>query len=399
MSNMRILMNDHAGHPFQVQLSRELARRGHQVLHTYCSSVQTPHGALEKNQKDSDSFEVIAVGLSNPFNRYGMHHRWRQEKELGNKMTEIVSRFHPDVIISANTPLRAQSDLLTAGRLQKAKFIFWAQDLLGIGITKALKRKMPIAGYIIGKYFQHLERKLLGRSDHVVVITADYLPYIPKHLTTKHKATVIENWAPLDEVTIMPKKNSWSKKHGLNDKFCYVYSGTLGMKHNPELLFRLALRLKLCPNSRVVVISEGLGADYLKKKKREHGLNNLILLGFQPYGVLPEVFGSADVLMAVLEPEAGAFAVPSKVLTYLCANRALLVAIPRENLVARIVTDNNAGIVVSPTDETAFINAAIKLANDDDLRRRFAINGLKYARETFDIKKITQQFEAIIQAA
>jgi hypothetical protein len=32
---MRILISDYSGHPFQVQLSRELARRGHGVTHSY----------------------------------------------------------------------------------------------------------------------------------------------------------------------------------------------------------------------------------------------------------------------------------------------------------------------------------------------------------------------------
>jgi colanic acid biosynthesis glycosyl transferase WcaI len=396
---MRILLNDHAGHPFQVQLSRELARRGHQVVHTYCSSVQTPHGALEKKLEDPDRFEVVGVGLSNLFNRYGLRSRWCQEKELGNKLIEIVRIFQPEVIISANTPLRAQSDLLKACRQHKAKFIFWAQDLLGIGITKALKGKIPLAGYFIGKYFQNLERSLLGKSDHVVVITADYLPYLPNRLISRHKATVIENWAPLEEMNVFSKKNSWSEKHQLAEVFCYIYTGTLGIKHNPEMLFRLALELKGRQHSRVVVISEGLGADYLKQKKMKYGLENLILMGFQPYNVLPEVFGTADILMAVLEPEAGVFAVPSKVLSYLCADRALLLAVPHENLAARIVTGSNAGLVVSPKDETGFINAAIKLSNDTDLRKRLAENGLKYAQETFDIKKITNKFETIILSA
>ena len=38
---MRILVHDYAGHPFQVQLSRALAQRGHDVLHAYCASLQT----------------------------------------------------------------------------------------------------------------------------------------------------------------------------------------------------------------------------------------------------------------------------------------------------------------------------------------------------------------------
>jgi len=41
---MRLLIHDYAGHPFQVQLSRELARRNHEVLHLYAGYNVTPHG-------------------------------------------------------------------------------------------------------------------------------------------------------------------------------------------------------------------------------------------------------------------------------------------------------------------------------------------------------------------
>ena len=43
---MRILVNDYAGHPFQLQLSRELARRGHTILHTYFADAKGPKGNL-----------------------------------------------------------------------------------------------------------------------------------------------------------------------------------------------------------------------------------------------------------------------------------------------------------------------------------------------------------------
>ena len=47
---MRIFVHDYAGHPFQIELSRSLAARGHLVEHTYCSSlVTTPHGAVADN--------------------------------------------------------------------------------------------------------------------------------------------------------------------------------------------------------------------------------------------------------------------------------------------------------------------------------------------------------------
>ena len=63
---MRILLNDFSGHPFPVQLSRELAHRGHTVLHTWCASFLTPHGALGKMPGDPgapDTFHFLAAGF------------------------------------------------------------------------------------------------------------------------------------------------------------------------------------------------------------------------------------------------------------------------------------------------------------------------------------------------
>ena len=53
---MRIIVHDYVGHPFQVQLSRELARRGHEVLHLYCSSFVTPRGELTRRDDDPPGF-------------------------------------------------------------------------------------------------------------------------------------------------------------------------------------------------------------------------------------------------------------------------------------------------------------------------------------------------------
>ena len=39
---MRILINDHAGQPFQVELRRSLAARGHEVLRTFAAGLHTP---------------------------------------------------------------------------------------------------------------------------------------------------------------------------------------------------------------------------------------------------------------------------------------------------------------------------------------------------------------------
>ena len=394
---MRILLNDHAGHPFQVQLSRSLARRGHVVSHTYCASLQTPRGVLEVQDTDPDMLDIKGIRLDKEFSRYSLFTRFCQERELGRRLVEQIERFSPDVVISANTPLGAQAAILRKCRAKKIKFVFWVQDLLGVGINKNLKKKLPVAGSAIGRYYMRLETSLLCKSDEVVVITDDFETILAKGGVHRDKIHVIHNWAPLEDIPVLPRSNRWAREHGLENKICLLYSGTLGMKHDPDLLLQLAVRLRERENVRIVVVSEGLGAVFLNRKKKELNLENLITIGFQPFQILPSVLASADVLVAILEPDAGVFAVPSKVLTYMCAKRPLLLAVPSMNLAARIVGDNGAGIVVPPSNETAFINAAIKLINDDKLRASLASNGLKYAQKTFNIEKITDRFEEIIQ--
>ena len=63
------------------------------------------------------------------------------------------------------------------------------------------------------------------------------------------------------------------------------------------------------------------------------------MLPYQPFDRLPEVLASADVLVVILEPEAGRFSVPSKTLSYLCAGRAVLGSMPATNPAARLLTE------------------------------------------------------------
>jgi len=101
----------------------------------------------------------------------------------------------------------------------------------------------------------------------------------------------------------------------------------------------------------------------------------------------------------VLEPEAGAFSVPSKILTYLCAARPLLVSVPAGNLAARVVERSGGGVVVRPGDRPAFLAAAGRLLEDEQPRAELAKRGRAYAETEFDIESIAARFEGVLERA
>jgi glycosyltransferase involved in cell wall biosynthesis len=166
------------------------------------------------------------------------------------------------------------------------------------------------------------------------------------------------------------------------------------MKHRPDLLYLLAKRTQ--QECTVVIITDGIGREYLEKMPP---LENLRLLPFQPYEALPEVLASADVLLATLDAEAGKFAVPSKILTYLCAGRPILFAGPRENLSASIIERSGGGLVVHPNELSAWVRAARSLISDAGLRAQLGSKARSYADRTFDIAKIGDAFENLLLSA
>jgi len=352
---MRILIHDHSGHPFQIQLSRCLSRRGHDVLHVYNASFPTPRGAMVKQATDKVGFDIIGIELPGGFDKYAYFKRRMQEIQYARSLIKVLDRFNPDTIISSNTPLDSQSLLRKASRSRDINFIFWVQDLYSLAIQRILQKKVPIFGWFVASYYKRLERQLLTQSDQIIIITKDFFSIMDRWNIDRKKIHMIENWAPLEEVSMQPRWNSWARELELADKKCLLYAGTLARKHNPDLLLQVALHFRDKKNVKLVVVSEGPGVDWLKEKKDLLNLENVILLGFQPFERLSEVLGSATVLLAILESEAGAYSVPSKVLTYMCAGRPLLLAVPKENLAARIVSQNKAGLTVSPSDALSFV--------------------------------------------
>ena len=385
---MRILIHDFGGYAFPLQLSRQLARRGHDVAHTYCASLTTtPPGVAH----DSESYVLKPLHTKRSFDKYNLIRRWHQEHEYGRLIRKTCRTFAPDVVLSGNAPLPAQHQLLKYCRRQNTSFVFWLQDLLGVAAVRILKSKHWILGATVGRYMESLERQMLRNSTAVVSICRDFVPMLKAMGVGKEQIHVIENWGLVPETT--RNDGDWVVSHGLDDRFVFLYTGTLSLKHNPDLLLQLACATR--STAHVVVISQGMGADWLNVQKAELDLANLTILPYQDSGDLPSIYGAADVLMALLTRDAGVFSVPSKVLTYLCTARPVLAAMPSDNLASRILLRTGAGRVTPAGDAEAFVEQALQLMQDASARASMGAAARAYAEEHFDIEQITDRFESV----
>jgi glycosyltransferase involved in cell wall biosynthesis len=375
------------------QLAKALASRGHEVSYVYCTSSQTPSRSSTAFSP-ADKVTVFPIELGSQFAKWRLVKRFGQERTYGARVASALAGLRPDLIVSGNTPIEIQAMIQKVCQRSETPFVFWLQDIYSIGV-KSVVSKFPVIGQLIAARYGLLERRVVRRSNCVVAISNDFYHLVVDWGVEPGRIAVIENWAEFPDFPLPPKENEWVVRQGLLGKRILLYSGALGFKHNPRLFLDLASEFRDDPDVRIVVISEGYGAEWLSQHLQ--AFPGLVLLPFQAARDFPKALVSAEVLIAILEPDAAKYSVPSKVLTYMTAGKPILAAIPAANLAARTILAAAAGVVADPDNPTEFRRLARSLMDDGDRRDQLGTAALTYARANFEIGRIASRFEEIFQ--
>jgi len=391
-ADLRLVIHDYSGHPGQVHLSRELARRGHHAEHQYCASYTTGRGATQRRDGDPESFSVRAIELSSEFARYSPVSRVRQELQYARMSTSAILAARPDVAVLSNIPLLSLFILTLLLRLRRVPYVFWQQDVYSEAIRVVARDRLGRLGSLVGWVAGRAERQVARGAAAVIAISDTFIAQLDAWAVAPSKVHVVPNWGAIDEMPVRPRDNAWAKAHDLVDVPVVMYAGTLGLKHDPSVLSRLA---RTAPTgSRMVVVSEGRGREWLESEAGE--VPGLVLLDYQPYEQLPDMLASADVLLVVLESDASRYSVPSKVLNYFCAGRPVLALLPQDNAVAHMVEAAEAGLVVAPGDADAASAALGNLLSSPATRDQMGTAARRYAERTFDVGLVGERFESLL---
>lgn len=391
---MRILVHDHSGHPFQAELSRELARRGHAVTHSYAAGYVSGKGRLEPAPGETITFE--GIGGDKPIDNLRFASRLWREIVRGFALTNEVHRVRADITMVSNAQIPTLVVFAFLMALLRKPWVLWHQDIYAVAVRAFAGERLGHGFRFVAAVFEVAERWCSRRAAAIVVIAPSFVP-VHEEWGTSDKVTVIPNWAPLDEIVPTARKNDWATEQALDDEMTLLYSGTLGLKHNPALLVRLA-RAVIDRGSRVrlVVVNDGPAVEVLRTEAARLDVP-VTLLPFQPYERLSEVLGTGDVLVVLLEQAAGAFSVPSKTLSYLCAGRPVLGLMPAENLASALIT-RAGGRVLPPADESLPAAAAwvADVLADDEMRADLGEASRDLAEEEFALDRCADRFEALL---
>jgi colanic acid biosynthesis glycosyl transferase WcaI len=398
-----VVVHDFSGHPFQADLARRLAARGHRVLHLSSAEYVGGKGRLQREPGDPETLTFDQVAVGRPFNKYKPVDRIRWEREYGRAASARLADW-PGVVITCNVPLLAMAAFVRAARRRRTPWIFWHQDVYSAAMADEAGRRLPRPlAKPVAAGFDRLEAWCARKAGHVIAIGGAFTAVYQRWHVDPAKVSVIPNWAPLEEIVPVERDNGqsaslWSGTQESDLRL--LYAGTLGRKHNPGLLVDLLVAARDAQLPAVLsVVSEGEGAEDLRRLAAEQPGLPLEVHPFQPAELLSETLGSADVLVGLLEPEATMFSIPSKVLTYMAAGRPIIGLMPPDNPAAADITACD-GYVDEPTPAGAQRAAAwlSDRANDPATREAIGKRTRGVAEEKFDPDRITSAFESVIIA-
>ena len=170
--------------------------------------------------------------------------------------------------------------------------------------------------FLLVKLWEAVNKKVYKKAQKIFTLTEGMKKRLSKFVDLE-KIEVVPLWTDNDFLKAIPKAdNPFIKEHDLEGKFVVMYSGNLGKSHPVEILLDFA---KQITDNRVIFLIVGDGDKYerIKNKIKESGLENLILLPWQPTKMLPYTLSAADLAVVMLDNCSIDLSIPSRTYNFL----------------------------------------------------------------------------------
>ncbi|MBA7570036.1 hypothetical protein ES708_11781 [subsurface metagenome] len=300
---------------------------------------------------------------------------------LINYLTFMVSVIVKLLITKDKTPIFTHTTPPSLGiviscicSMKRRKFVYLLLDIFPDGLIRLGKvsAKSPLI-----RLWRRMNVGSLKRSYKIIVIGRDMQEWIGSvYRQGIQKMEYIPLWQ--DDQLISPGdyyKNALVRKYGLQDKFVVQYSGNMGLWNEMECIAQVVNRVH--GDVFFLFVGGGMREREFYNSLDDDTHKDVLLLPFQPIKQLNESLTACHVGLVSLKEGLEGMAVPSKLYGIMAAGIPVLALAPLDSEIARVVEEENCGMVVLPTDIEALVQAILKLKSDEQLREEMGENGRK----------------------
>jgi colanic acid biosynthesis glycosyl transferase WcaI len=262
--------------------------------------------------------------------------------------------------------------------------------IIGRGWKQRLLERFEFAAY----------RAAAGAS----VLCRSFSTALVEHGYPVDRIRLIRSPVDLDLVRPLPRDPRHREMLDLPaDAFIVLFAGSMGLKQGltnvVEAARQLSRRRSTTRRILWVLVGDGEMRSEIERQVLAYDLRDSIrILPFQPSDRLAAMFAAADILLLNQIASVKDTVIPSKLLTYMAAGRAVLAAMNTSSQGAEILADAHGGFLVSPDDPSALAAEVEALANaDPETLTALGLRNRQYAEQHFDQRVILAQHEAFMR--
>jgi colanic acid biosynthesis glycosyl transferase WcaI len=305
----------------------------------------------------------------------------------------LVLTKRPDVILAPSPPLTVGVSAWIVGGVRSAPFVYNVQEIypdIAVNLG-ALKNPLLI------RVMQALERFVYGRARTITVISPRMRDRLVEKGVPSSKVVVIPNFVDLADLSPRPKDNAFSREFRVHDKFVLSYAGNLGPAQGLECFVDAAARLQDLSSVRLMLVGDGMLADHLKALAAARGLTNLIVVSYQPYARVPDIYGASDVCVVAQAAATASDAIPSKVYRIMACERPIVALTDPHSDLAQLVTAANAGVVIPPESGEALAAIVRDAATNPGPWRERAASGRRHVTAQYARATVSRRYDDLLR--
>lgn len=282
--------------------------------------------------------------------------------------------WRPDVVIAVIPSLLGAA---AAGRLAakaSAPLVLWVQDLMGA----AAGQSGIAGGGRISRVTHAIEAHTIKQAAAVVVVSDAFRASVRAAGASEDRIHHVPNWVHVDAPT-RDRAATRARLGWRDDEVVALHSGNMGLKQGLENVVEAArLAGTAATGLRFVLMGDGSQREALADLGA--GVAGLQMLPPAAHEDFPNVLAAADILLVNERGSAVNMSLPSKLTSYFGTSRPVVAAIPSTGGTAAEIRRSGGGLLVSPDDPRALLEAIAKLATDPETRSALGKAGAAHAQ-------------------
>src|SRR5436190_9762324 len=358
--------------PFTSDLAEWLAREGRRItvlsgLPHYPGSTVFPAYQGRRLERETMGRVVVERVRSGPPRRTSTLSRILNEFDfLIRGLAALASgRIARHPVVLALCPSILCVTLALAARQRNGVAIAIVHD-----IQSGLAERLGMNGGRLAGLMRWVERTTLNRVDLAIVLSQEMKEQL-RRIGITVPIDVVPLWVDTDQIQpVEPVVRAAVK---------VLYSGNLGRKQGLGQVVAMAEQLaSRRPEIEIVLRGNGNQAKELVAEIGRRRLDNVRLAELQPNEALGSALAAGDIHLVPQNPQAAAFAVPSKVYNIMAVGRPFVATALPNSTLWHLQRQSGAFLCVPPNEPRSFAEAVMRLADDAQLRRELGRRGREF---------------------